>query len=350
MALPPYTAPMPAPTSQPLTPDDVEMLRRVDLAARTPAAGLAVLAVLLAGCALVFVVIGRLAGAPPGLALAMNAAALVTLLLGVWLFTHRTRIDRRLAQATREALAKNSKFTVAGTVDHVAALPGGALRYTVDGQFHVDVVPVLGLDAPRSHATGRPLTAVRHLAQAPVEIECVARDNAVHLLLRTRYPMARQAMRTERPATSRDRRRAGRSDRRFMGVVLAGGAVLAIGTAWADGFRPGFGLFMAGYAAAICALVFVVGVLPQLLRARRFTHLHTVSGPVTEILTAQVPQGKHTAEVHWFRVDGQLFGALDLKTDAQLGNQVTVEFLGNARAADGGRVVSLQRSATAPPA
>lgn len=334
---------MPIATPLPLAPEDIELLQRVGAASHSGPWAQAVFSLLLALCATTLFMVGRLDGAPSGLAWAMNLSALATLAVAIVLVWLDMRRDRATPQATRDAIARNRKFVVRGTLEQAAALPGGLLRYTIDGQV-LDVVPVLALDTRRSHVAGRTLRSFTHLANAPVEVHCVQREPQAHLLLQTHYTATRPPTRTQRPAEAADRRRAGAGHRRFMGFVVLAAVLLVLAAAWAEGFDSGMSFFLAWYATVIVALVFAIGSLPAMLRARRFKILHTVNGPVTEIVVAPVPSGKRMVDASWYRVDGQLFPALDIETTAQLGNQVTVEFLGGARSHDGGRVVSLQRS------
>ncbi len=331
----------------PLEPQDVELLQRVGASSRVPQTTLAVGGVLLAGCAVAFFLMGRETASAPGLSLAMYASGLVVLFAMPGLLWFVRRRNRRAATAIGERIARGQKFVVQGTLQEATAVAPGRVRYVVDGH-PVDTLPVLGLDTPNSHLPGRKLCAFTGLANTPIELHCVGWNQDTYLLLRAHYPQTRQPMRSRRTATSADRRRAGRANRRFVAFAALGLGALVLVIAWQSGFDAGLTVFIGGYMALVWALVFAFGALPGWLRVRRLTHWHTVQGPVTEILVSPVSTGKNSVNASWYRIDGQAFSNFDAGGSAQLGNQATVEWLGGERGEDGGRVVSLQRSAPGP--
>ena len=331
-------------TTVPLEPQDVELLRRVGASSRVSESTLAVGSVLLAGCAIAFFLMGRETASAPGLSLAMDASGLVVLLATPALLWFVRRRNRRAATAIDVRIAQGQKFVVQGTLQEATAVAPRRVRYVVEGHA-VDTFPVLGLDTPGSHLPGRTLRTFTALANTPVELHCVGWNQDAYLLFRAHYPQTRQPVRSRRAATAADRRRAGHANRRFVAFAALGLGALVLVIAWQSGFDAGLSAFIGGYMALIWALVFALSALPGWLRARRLTHWHTVEGPVTEIFVSPVSTGKNSVDASWYRIDGQAFSSFDVGGSAQLGNQVTVEWLGGERGEDGGRVVSLQRSA-----
>ncbi|RZI73566.1 MAG: hypothetical protein EOP80_11990 [Variovorax sp.] len=328
----------------PLEPQDVELLRRVGAGSRFGQTTLAVGSVLLAGCAGAFFSMGRETASAPALSLAMYASGLVVLLATPGLLWFVRRRNLRAAAAIDERIAQGQKFIVQGMLREATAVVPGRVRYVVDGHA-LDTFPVLGLDTPGSHVPGRMLRTFTALANTPVELHCVGWNQDAYLLLRAHYPQTRQPVRSRRAATAADRRRAGRANRRFVAFVALGLGALVLVIAWQSGFDASLTAFIGGYMALVWALVLALSALPGWLRARRLTHWHTVQGPVTEILVSPVSTGKNSVDASWYRIDGQTFSSFDVGGTAQLGNQATIEWLGSERGEDGGRVVSLQRSA-----
>lgn len=331
-------------TNVPLEPQDIALLRRVGDSTHASKTTLVVCCGLLVLCAGALFWLGRETASVPGLALAMDVSAFLVLLVTPALLWLARRRNRQATAVIDGLIAQGYKYVVRGMLEEASAQPPGRARYVVDGH-PVDTFPVLGLDTRASHIPGRTLRTLGTLRNTSVELHCVGWNGDAYLLLRIHYPQTRTPVRSQRDASADDRRRAGRANRRFVGFVALGLAALVLVSAWASGADAKLTAFIAGYMALIWSLVFAFGALPGWLRARRLTHLHTVQGPITEILVAPVPTGKRTVDTSWYRVDGQLFSGFDIDGRAQLGNQVTVEWLGGARGEDGGRVISLQRSA-----
>ncbi|MFT4268945.1 MAG: hypothetical protein QM586_17265 [Xenophilus sp.] len=310
-----------------LSSDDLDLLRRTAWAAA------AYMRVNLAGVLL-------LACAAPGLAvgvfttsmdstsqslLLLFAVGILALAVAIALKTCKERV--RLLRPLRQALAGGQgKSVTEGLLDRVDR-DGSRLRYVIGGQA-IALRVALGLDTTISLLTDRLLRGIRHLPHQPVALHWLPLAEDDGLLLKADYPLAGPAVRSERSATPADRARARRGDSLVMLVLAAFAAAAVAFTAVATDFKGIAivcvtliaGLFWLGAAAVLW--------LPGFIRQRACTRLETVTGPVTEIITARVKFGKSGAmDLHWYRVAGTLICPFGMDARPGLGQTVRIQHL-----------------------
>lgn len=260
-----------------------------------------------------------------------GACLAVAVAISLWMFRRR----RRITQPLRAAVRQDQKRILRGRLKKVEILPRGRLRYTL-GDEAIQVDLLLGESIRASHIFGRPLESFEHLNDMVVELHCIEIGTDIVLLLQVHYPETQSAARSERPATASDR---GRADNlsRSVALAMAGAGLLAVLVTSLAVRHPAVAVIVVGSIAAIVwAATMLFFVLPRRARARRSATVATITGPVTEIISARIQHGRTAVsfDVRWYRIGGTLFcptgaGVDDVK--AQLGQLVKYEFLVDER-------------------
>jgi hypothetical protein len=261
-----------------------------------------------------------------------------------WTWRHR----RRTMRPMREAIARNQKHVVRGTLTRVETLdwPRNRLRYFIDGEA-VEVELLLKIDSRKSYTFNLKLGRFEYPDNVPVELHCIVLGPDITLLLQAQYPDTPQATRTVRPVGASDLAWV-RKKIRFVLIVMAGiGCFLTmvIGLGARSSYTP---RELAVVLAAIWILTLFFFVSPTQRQARNNAKVVVIEGPVTEIVSAHVRIGRNGMDLQWYRVGGALFcpeGADVRGGPAKLGQQVTFEFMTRDGRGSDGRFMNFRTGA-----